>query len=77
MPLAQRSNPQISCCTRHVAGCVLRLATTMCGKADQVERVSKDIGGIVRASALAVMCWYNQSISQLSYTGCTLGRECY
>lgn len=34
-----------------MAGCVLRLATTMCGKADQVERVSRDVvGGIARAS---------------------------
>lgn len=34
-----------------MAGCVLQLATTTCGKADQVERVSKDVvGGIVRAS---------------------------
>lgn len=52
-----------------MAGCVLRLATTTCGKADEVERVSKDVvGGVVRASVLAVTCRYNQSISQISYT---------
>ncbi|XP_063278977.1 ragulator complex protein LAMTOR3 isoform X1 [Prinia subflava] len=64
--------------TRHMAGCVLRPATTTRGKADEVKRVSKDmVGGIGRASVLVVMCRYNQSISQISYTGCTLARDCY
>lgn len=60
-----------------MAGCVLRLATTMCGKADQVERVSRDVvGGIARACVSSDVS-VQSVMSQLSYTGGTLARECY
>lgn len=49
----------------------------MCGKADQVERVSRDVvGGIARACVSSDVS-VQSVMSQLSYTGGTLARECY